>query len=203
MLFRSRAAGCRGWDNRYPSSTDLAEDEIASSRRGVGRLAFRGVRCANSHHLSRFPLALGWKKAAVGRVYEALMSDRANPTFRRSILGGVLAYTGASRKERRLTTSRERHVTFTEPLWQPRTLHLMPSNRFRVAGTVLRGASLRAKQYHCQRGCYPKQCLHRSTSPNTMSSEPRIADTSASMWPRLRKSIACRCAKPGARILQR
>src|SRR5581483_353294 len=42
---------------------------------------------------------------------------------------------------------------------------------------------------------------HRSTSPNTISSEPRIADTSASMWPRHMKSIACRCAKPGARIL--
>src|SRR6188474_605370 len=42
---------------------------------------------------------------------------------------------------------------------------------------------------------------HRSTSPNTMSIEPRMAETSASMWPRVRKSIACRCAKPGARIL--
>src|SRR3954463_1934963 len=42
---------------------------------------------------------------------------------------------------------------------------------------------------------------HRSTSPNTMSSEPRMAETSASMWPRQRKSIACRCAKPGARTL--
>src|SRR4051812_38389359 len=42
---------------------------------------------------------------------------------------------------------------------------------------------------------------HRSTSPNTMSSEPRIAETSASMWPRQMKSMACRCAKPGARIL--
>ena len=33
------------------------------------------------------------------------------------------------------------------------------------------------------------------------SSEPRMAETSASMWPRQRKSIACRWAKPGARIL--
>src|SRR5262249_24255474 len=41
----------------------------------------------------------------------------------------------------------------------------------------------------------------RSTSPNTMSSEPRIAVTSASMWPRQRKSMAWRWAKPGARIL--
>ena len=31
---------------------------------------------------------------------------------------------------------------------------------------------------------------HRSTSPNTISSEPRMAETSASMWPRHRKSIA-------------
>src|SRR5439155_7064718 len=42
---------------------------------------------------------------------------------------------------------------------------------------------------------------HRSTSPNTMSSEPKMAETSASRWPRQMKSIACRCAKPGARIL--
>src|ERR1700742_1705419 len=42
---------------------------------------------------------------------------------------------------------------------------------------------------------------HRSTSPNTMSSEPRMAETSASRWPLQMKSIACRCAKPGARIL--
>ena len=43
----------------------------------------------------------------------------------------------------------------------------------------------------------------RSTSPKTMSREPRMAETSASMWPLHRKSIACRCAKPGARSLQR
>ena len=42
---------------------------------------------------------------------------------------------------------------------------------------------------------------HRSTSPNTISSEPRMAETSASRWPLQMKSIACRCAKPGARIL--
>jgi hypothetical protein len=45
------------------------------------------------------------------------------------------------------------------------------------------------------------QAGHRSISPNTMSSEPRIADTSASMCPRVRKSMACRCANEGARIL--
>jgi hypothetical protein len=41
----------------------------------------------------------------------------------------------------------------------------------------------------------------RSISPNTMSSEPRIAETSASICPRLKKSIACRWANDGARIL--
>src|SRR6266516_318672 len=43
--------------------------------------------------------------------------------------------------------------------------------------------------------------VHRSTSPNTMSIEPMLAETSASMCPRVRKSIACKCANPGARIL--
>ena len=42
---------------------------------------------------------------------------------------------------------------------------------------------------------------HRSISPNTMSSDPMIAETSASMCPRLKKSIACRWANDGARIL--
>src|ERR1700720_3760727 len=42
---------------------------------------------------------------------------------------------------------------------------------------------------------------HRATSPNTISIAPRIAEISASMWPRHRKSMACRWAKPGARIL--
>src|SRR5262249_32898135 len=49
--------------------------------------------------------------------------------------------------------------------------------------------------------CEPGERLHRSTSPNTISSEPRMADTSASMWPLQMKSMAWRCAKPGARIL--
>jgi hypothetical protein len=44
---------------------------------------------------------------------------------------------------------------------------------------------------------------HRSTSPKTMSIEPMIATTSASIWPRHMKSVACRKAKPGALILQR
>jgi len=41
----------------------------------------------------------------------------------------------------------------------------------------------------------------RSISPNTMSSEPMIAETSASICPRLKKSIACRWANDGALIL--
>src|ERR1700736_238236 len=43
----------------------------------------------------------------------------------------------------------------------------------------------------------------RSPSPTTMSIEPRIAATSASMWPRHMASIICRWANDGARILQR
>src|SRR5258708_3158723 len=42
---------------------------------------------------------------------------------------------------------------------------------------------------------------HRSISPNTMSSDPMIAETSASMWPCVRKSMAERWANEGARIL--
>src|SRR6516165_7969759 len=44
---------------------------------------------------------------------------------------------------------------------------------------------------------------HRSISPKTMSMEPMIATTSASMWPRVIKSVAWRKAKPGDLILQR
>src|SRR6266566_4062253 len=53
-------------------------------------------------------------------------------------------------------------------------------------------------------GCRTNKCTasdQRSISPNTMSSEPMIAETSASMCPRVRKSIACKCANEGARIL--
>jgi hypothetical protein len=59
---------------------------------------------------------------------------------------------------------------------------------------------------------FPKELLagsetglaaQRSISPKTMSRDPRIAETSANMWPRLMKSIAARCGNPGARILQR
>src|SRR5437660_4855011 len=47
------------------------------------------------------------------------------------------------------------------------------------------------------------KAAHRSISPNTMSIEPMIATTSASMWPRHMKSVACKKAKPGDLILQR
>src|SRR5262249_38076361 len=43
----------------------------------------------------------------------------------------------------------------------------------------------------------------RSTSPNTMSIADSTAVVSASMWPFIMKSIACRCEKPVGRILQR
>src|SRR4051794_21931756 len=45
--------------------------------------------------------------------------------------------------------------------------------------------------------------VHRSTSPNTMSSEPMIDGMSASVWPRPMKSMAARWTKLGERILQR
>ena len=45
--------------------------------------------------------------------------------------------------------------------------------------------------------------VHRSTSPNTMSIALSTAVVSASMWPFIMKSIACRCEKPVGRILQR
>jgi len=41
----------------------------------------------------------------------------------------------------------------------------------------------------------------RSISPNTMSRELSIAETSASMCPRVKKSIAAKCGNDGARIL--
>ncbi len=44
---------------------------------------------------------------------------------------------------------------------------------------------------------------YRSISPNTMSRLPSTAETSASICPLHRKSMAARCGKPGARILRR
>src|SRR6516164_4702035 len=44
---------------------------------------------------------------------------------------------------------------------------------------------------------------HRSISPKTISIDPMIATTSASIWPRVMKSVACKKAKPGDLILQR
>lgn len=37
---------------------------------------------------------------------------------------------------------------------------------------------------------YERVGHYRSTSPNTISSDPRMAETSASMWPRFIQSIA-------------
>src|SRR5215216_6555810 len=59
-----------------------------------------------------------------------------------------------------------------------------------------------------QHDCHKRQPkgqaqLHRSTSPNTMSRALSTAVVSASMWPRIMKSIAWRCEKPVGRILQR
>jgi hypothetical protein len=47
----------------------------------------------------------------------------------------------------------------------------------------------------------PKADNQRSISPNTMSRELSIAGTSASMCPRVKKSIAPKCGYDGARIL--
>src|SRR5690606_22432101 len=69
-------------------------------------------------------------------------------------------------------------------------LFLRPGEIVLAEGEVLRLHAGRGKAAHA----------HRSTSPNTISIEPRMADTSASMWPLVRKSIALRWAKPGARI---
>jgi len=54
-----------------------------------------------------------------------------------------------------------------------------------------------------ERRCCNPALRHRSISPNTMSIEPSTADTSASIWPRQRKSMAARWGKLGALILQR
>src|SRR5215468_5787586 len=47
----------------------------------------------------------------------------------------------------------------------------------------------------------PKADIERSISPNTMSRELSIAGTSASMCPRVKKSMAPNCGYDGARIL--
>src|SRR2546428_13864510 len=48
-------------------------------------------------------------------------------------------------------------------------------------------------------GAGARRDRHRSIAPNARASEPMIAETSASMCPRVRKSIACKCANEGAR----
>ena len=59
------------------------------------------------------------------------------------------------------------------------------------AETVMKECLLRERSGHVLRfSTNPYPQLIDPISPNTMSSEPRIAETSASMWPRVRKSIA-------------
>src|SRR5690606_34956215 len=73
---------------------------------------------------------------------------------------------------------------------------------FRIVGDkrlcrfdILRG------EFECL-ACF--DCLtHRSTSPNTISRLPRMADASASICPLVKKSMPWRWANPGALILQR
>ena len=66
-----------------------------------------------------------------------------------------------------------------------------------------RFSGVNAKFAGCSNGGPSAWCAHRSISPKTMSIEPMIATRSASMCPRHMNSVACRNAKPGARILQR
>src|SRR5258707_14910780 len=85
----------------------------------------------------------------------------------------------------------------TQALW--RHGYDLAIHQFVVAVQLLVGPSQKLGHLHPLLG--QRGHTHRSTSPNTMSSEPRIAEMSASRWPRLRKSMAWRWAKPGARIL--
>src|SRR5216683_4586732 len=81
---------------------------------------------------------------------------------------------------------------------------LAPSRVFgdvRFRPFELLGGEIEARRLLESRGI--KWLAHRSISPNTMSIEPMIATTSASIWPRHMKSVACRKAKPGDLILQR
>ena len=57
------------------------------------------------------------------------------------------------------------------------------------------------RQCNCDVRFVPKADNQRSISPNTMSRELSIAGTSASMCPRVKKSIAPKCGYDGARIL--
>src|SRR5258708_39771845 len=45
------------------------------------------------------------------------------------------------------------------------------------------------------------QRAHRSTSPRTKSSDPRIATVSATRWPTVSRGLAALRLKPGARTL--
>ena len=79
-----------------------------------------------------------------------------------------------------------------------------PADIWRCAPSPFAGSpGVKAKLAGCSNGGPSTCAAHRSISPKTMSIEPMIATMSASMWPRHMKSVACRKAKPGARILQR
>jgi hypothetical protein len=60
-------------------------------------------------------------------------------------------------------------------------------------------ADIVERDYHVR--FVPNADYQRSISPNTMSRELSIAGTSASMCPRVKKSIAPKCGYDGARIL--
>src|SRR4051812_11747822 len=80
----------------------------------------------------------------------------------------------------------------------------VPAERARLEEFGEQRQSDRDEQRDCRRGGEIAAAkAHRSTSPNTMSSEPRMAVTSASMWPRDMKSIAWRWEKPVGRIFTR
>jgi len=62
--------------------------------------------------------------------------------------------------------------------------------------SIIKGETCRLNRLVCK----ASHAHQRSTSPNTISIDPRIAVTSASMWPRQSQSMALRWAKPGARM---
>src|ERR1700686_3406924 len=60
-------------------------------------------------------------------------------------------------------------------------------NRHRLLGQGRRAGQ---RRNHRDRQYLSHRLSHRSTSPNTISIEPMMAETAASMWPRQRNSIA-------------
>ena len=84
-------------------------------------------------------------------------------------------------------------------------LACLPGGYFATCRAI--SASLSASNAKCA-GCSKSALLlsamvYLSISPNTTSSDPMIAQMSASMCRFAITSIACRCANPVARILQR